>query len=127
MITQSEVEKKYKENKYGKSKNIELTNMDTKLIRAIYKMKLKYETEMEKKKCIVFLNKAPLQKGFDAKTKKGCKVKDKNEITNKMKELKISEKKKEKIICTAVKMDGKPCTAAAKDGHKFCGRHIKKK
>ena len=117
----NDIRKEYKQNKYGKQ-NVELKAIDEKMVKAIHKLRTRYKQIMEEKKCIVVLDKEPVK----ANKRRLCTKKDVHNITSKLKETKIKGPSTEKKICSAFKLDGKRCTAGAKPGSDFCGRHRKK-
>jgi len=84
-----------------------LNESDEKLIMAIYNLKKNYSEALDKRKC--------------------TKLIDFSEIQTKVNiEPKSTKEKPLKKICKAIKMDGKSCTAAAKENCEFCGRHLPK-
>ena len=86
-----------------------LTEDDTRLIHAIHNLHKNYSKELENRKSIILINHdetfvAPIIK----------------------KETKTIQKQVQQDICQATKMDGNKCTAKAKPGCVFCGRHLPK-
>ena len=103
------------ENEYKiRNSKIELTDYDIKLIKSIVKLRLNYANELSKRKCSIFLKEPIITSVFDKTNEKKEKKKKENKI-----ECDI-------IICEAIQMNGKKCTAKSKPGEKFCGRHCKK-
>ena len=95
----------YAKRTYGsKATTKNLTDFDRKMIQSLIKFRAAHKEALEKRKCIVFLEEAP---------------KDINRAINKPSV--VAETK----ICTATKMNGEPCSAKAKPGKCFCGRHAK--
>ena len=98
-----------------KSKSIsELSQkeFDAKLQKAIKKLHESYAAELAKKKCI---------KVIDFKDRPQIIELGKKKPEPKAK--KTAKKSGSHKTCKATKMDGNRCTAAAKDGSDFCGRH----
>ena len=86
---------------------------DERLIKAKYNLRKNYAAELEKRKTTILidlhsLHHAPVVK-IDPPQKKDSKKPT------------VSVQ-----ICQAIKMDGNPCTAKAKAGCVFCGRHLPK-
>ena len=112
--TIEQITEKYTLRTYG-SKDAELTEYDKKLVRSIKKLREGYASELAKRKCAIFLKVRPITSLFQAK-KEEQERKQKQKI----------EVKADVLICSATKLDGHQCTAKAKPGEKFCGRHLKK-
>ena len=94
-------------NQYMSRNSAPLNEKDEKLITAIYNLKKNYTKALDDRKC--------------------TKLIDFSEIQTKINIKPTSLKEKpQKKICQAIKMDGKPCTAAAKENCEFCGRHLPK-
>ena len=93
----------------------ELSDYDIKLIKSIYNLRNGYAEELKKRKCSIFLKDPVIVSVFDKQNKEKNEKKEK-----KTKELAMV------VICEAVQMNGNKCTAKAKSGEKFCGRHCKK-
>ena len=91
---------------------------DERFLKAKYNLKKNYASELQKRKTTILIdihaeNHAPIIKE---------QKKNETEIQKK-----IPKKNTEEIqICQATKMDGNPCTAKAKPGCVFCGRHLPK-
>ena len=88
---------------------------DERFIKAKFNLRKNYAAELEKRKTSILIdlhsiNHAPV-------------VKEPQKNTTQKKEVK---KTAEVQICQATKMDGNPCTAKAKPGCVFCGRHLPK-
>ena len=100
-----------------------LSSNDEKMIKTIFNLRTNYHEELKKRKCIKYLEpinvfKSPLQK-------KGDTTKPVTENINES----VSQKEKSDVIyCSAFLMsaDNKKCTAKAKPGQQFCGRHLPK-
>jgi len=84
-----------------------LTQDDTRLIQAIYNLHKNYAKELENRKSIILIHH---EEAFVAPI-----------IKKETKEKQIHQQ-----ICQATKMDGNKCTAKAKPGCVFCGRHLPK-
>lgn len=88
----------------------DLSEDDTRLIQAIYNLHKNYSKELENRKSTILINH---EEAFVAPIiKKDTKQKQVQEI--------------QQHICQATKMDGNKCTAKAKPGCVFCGRHLPK-
>ena len=88
---------------------------DERMINAIFNLRKNYASELEKRKSIKLIDPseafvAPVIKKEEEKKKKPKEQKENAKI----------------VICQATKMDGNPCTAKAKIGCVFCGRHLPK-
>ena len=83
-----------------------LNDTDEKLIHAIYNLKKNYQKTLDDRKCTKYI--------------------DFSEINNKVEVKTAKAKTPEKRVCKAIKMNGEPCTAAAKENCEFCGRHLPK-
>ena len=97
-------------NTYGKPMSqCTMTEYDTKLIAAITRFKASYAEQIKKRNCTKYipLEQIPIPMPETEKHKKVVKA-----------PVQI-------LICKATKMDGNPCTAKAKLGCEFCGRHNK--
>ena len=105
----------YLKKTYGKIPKV-LTEFDKKMIRAITLMKSKYENT--ERRCAMMVDGVKLEKERASETKT-CVV---------AKEKPVKKKKIAVVVCTckATKMNGELCTAKAKPGSEFCGRHIPK-
>lgn len=90
-----------------------ITDYDEKMIKSIFVLRTSYQDEFEKRRCSVMLKEIPRSSIFE---KQQTKPKKEN----------ITEIKNSSSICTAILMNGKPCTCKAKPGESFCGRHLKK-
>lgn len=106
----------YLKKTYGKIPKV-LTEFDEKMIKAITLMKSKYgNTE---RRCVMMTDGVKLEKeraGSETKTSFAVK------------ETPVKKQKVVTVVCTckATKMNGELCTAKAKPGFEFCGRHIPK-
>lgn len=87
----------------------ELEEYDIKLIKAITKFKASYAEQISKRKCTMYI---PIE---------SCPV----SVPETIKHKKVVKAPTEVLYCKATKMDGNPCTAKAKPGCEFCGRHNK--
>jgi hypothetical protein len=103
--------KQYAKRTYGDA-DAPLNDYDMKLVKSLEKYKSTHAAEIAKRRCIVFLEKAPSTSLFEKKQNKNETIKDKKESITK--------------TCSATTMTGKPCTAKAKNGEEFCGRHLRK-
>ena len=88
---------------------------DERMINAIFNLRKNYASELEKRKTIKLIDQseafvAPVIKKEEEKKKKPKEQKENVKVA----------------ICQATKMDGNPCTAKAKLGCVFCGRHLPK-
>ena len=84
---------------------------DKKLEKSIKKLKEAYATQFAKKKCTKFVSIEDRPQIIELTKKKPVQKKT------------IKKSSSPKMICKATKMDGKKCTASAKDCSDFCGRH----
>ena len=112
--------KQYALRTYG-DENAELTDYDKKFVKSLKNFKKTYETEISKRKCIVFLKERHTTSLFQESNikkniNKTAEVKENNEV----------KETNEVIYCTATKMNGEKCTSKAKPGCNVCGRHKKK-
>ena len=94
-----------------------LTADDERFIQAKHNLRKNYAAELQKRRTTILIdlhaiNHAPIIKE-EKKPEKEIKKKE-------------SKSNTETQICQATKMDGKPCTAKAKPGCVFCGRHLPK-
>ena len=90
---------------------------DEKMKKSIKMLKESYAKELAKKKSIKVIP-------FDDRPQIIEAPKPKKEL---VKKTKVAVKKENVVLCHATKMDGHKCTAKAKPGSKFCGRHMPKK
>lgn len=98
----------------SKEKMVEgINDFDTQMILAINKMKEKYN-EMNNRKCVKVLTEQ------EFKELQSAHVHDNKKAKNDKKPVKCT------AICKATKMNGEICTAKAKVGCEYCGRHIPK-
>ena len=102
---------------YMKRNNIEhCDENDERMINAIFNLRKNYASELEKRKTTKLIDHseafvAPVIKKEENIKQKGQKEQKENTKV---------------VICQATKMDGNPCTAKAKVGCVFCGRHLPK-
>lgn len=94
-----------------------MTNDDERLFNAIVNLKKNYTKELENRKTTILIDHnevfvAPVIKQNTTKIEKN--------------EPKKTAVKCEVLICQATKMNGERCTAKAKAGCVFCGRHLPK-
>lgn len=104
------------------SSRCNMTADDMKLAAAVERLRAGYKDALEKRKCVVFI------KNFEDAPP--CDNSRFNFVASAKKEVKSAivkpAAKIDVAVCKATKMDGKPCTAKAKPGCEFCGRHVKK-
>ena len=107
MLSLESVREEYKQN----NKINSLTSDDERLINAIFNLRKNYAIELEKRK-----------------TTKLISIKEINFVPVIHEKTQDKTKKTEKsdAICQATKLDGNKCTAKAKIGCVFCGRHLPK-
>ena len=99
---------------YIKRNNISvMSSDDERLVNAIAKVRNKYAEELQKRKTTKMIS-------IDEITNICEKQVIKSEPKTKTK------KETEVVFCQATKMDGNKCTAKAKPGCVFCGRHLPK-
>lgn len=88
---------------------------DERLIKAIFHLRQNYAKELEKRRTTLLID--PQESIIQPIVEKMEKITLKKESANFSKEIKI---------CKAIKMNSCPCTAKAKAGSDFCGRHAPK-
>lgn len=89
-----------------------MTTFDVKMQNSIKKMKECYNKHNNRKSIIVLKPEEVINMQNKALSKKS--------IQN------TTKKKEDNVICKAIKMNGKKCTAKAKPNCELCGRHIPK-
>ena len=95
-----------------------LSSDDERLITAIYNLRKNYASDLEKRHSTILI---------DAKDVRIAPIIKKNETKNeKVTKSKIKDSNQTVQYCQATKMDGNQCTAKAKTGCVFCGRHLPK-
>lgn len=100
-----------------RNKIVTMTNEDERLFNAIVNLKKNYAKELENRKTSILIDHheifvAPVIKQNTTKIEKS--------------DPKKTAVKCELLICQATKMNGEHCTAKAKPGCVFCGRHLPK-
>lgn len=102
---------------YSKRNKITQTNEeDERLIKAISNLRKNYADVLSKRKSVILIDP---REAFVAPVIK-------QEKTKETKKQKKNVPKVEIVYCQATKMDGAKCTAKAKIGCVFCGRHLPK-
>jgi hypothetical protein len=92
-----------------------LREEDKLLINAIYNLRKNYAQELEKRKTTILIDH---KEAFVAPIVQ-------KETEKKKQAIKITNPSVDVQYCQAIKMDGNKCTAKAKYGGCFCGRHNK--
>ena len=94
----------------------ELEELDLKIIKAIVRVKQSYKEQLEKRRCSIFIQKPPTN------TTETLLEPAQPEAEKAKSEVKENATKHK---CKAITMKGTQCTANAKPGCEFCGRHNK--
>ena len=85
--------------------NVDLTNIDKKIIKALELVHAEFASDLEKRNCNVFY--------VEQENREPVILPEKNTVFE--------------SSCKAIKKDGQQCPCKSKPGEEFCGRHNKNK
>lgn len=93
-----------------------VSTQDTRLINAICNLRKHYAEELKKRHTTILIDQNEIMYAPVIKQPPAKKEEKKT----------AAKSKTEEVYCQATKMDGNKCTAKAKPGCVFCGRHLPK-
>lgn len=100
--------------------------IDARLAAAKERLRAAYADELQRRKCVIHIKDPYWQPSQSVHNPARPEITT-SDATDASKVPKVPKAPKPGVlICKATKMDGNPCTAKAKAGCDFCGRHIKK-